>query len=74
MTTHYTNLCDKLSKMSENVKCVSLLKMNVKEEDDGKIEHLYKISKGISRVQGTLRIFQEMNYPDEIIKSFINQL
>ena len=46
--------------------------MNVNEVD-GKIEYLYKISNGISRVQGTRMIFEEMNYPKEIINCFTNQ-
>jgi MutS domain V len=72
LTTHYTELCKKLEKI-DSVRRISNKKMNVIEQD-GKIEYLYKISKGISRVQGTLRIFEEMNYPNEIIKCFTNQL
>lgn len=71
LTTHYTELCEKLSK-SRSKRLISTKKMNVNEVD-GKIEYLYKISNGISRVQGTRMIFEEMNYPKEIINCFTNQ-
>jgi DNA mismatch repair ATPase MutS len=44
--------------------------MDVIEYENGNIKYTYKISKGISYVQGAIRIFEEMNYPSEIIESF----
>jgi hypothetical protein len=42
--------------------------MHVQEEDDGSIQYTYKMKRGISRVQGAVKILQQMNYPEEIIQ------
>lgn len=45
-------------------------KMDVEEDDDKKIKYTYIMSKGISKVQGAINIFEKMGYPKEIIDSF----
>jgi DNA mismatch repair ATPase MutS len=42
------------------------------ETNRNKIKYTYKIKKGISDVQGAIRILEEMNYPSEIIEGVKN--
>jgi hypothetical protein len=64
LTTHYISICKKLKKSS----AVQNYKMHVEEEADGSIRYTYKMKRGISRVQGAVKILQQMDYPDEIIQ------
>lgn len=41
--------------------------MDVSEKEDGSIEYTYRIVKGISNVEGAVRILEQMNYPKEIM-------
>jgi hypothetical protein len=64
LTTHYTRVCKNLKKE----KRISLFKMDVKMlGDDGQFQYLYKLKKGISKVEGGVNILREMDYPPEII-------
>jgi DNA mismatch repair ATPase MutS len=47
-------------------------KMNVIEKDDNKLVYTYKMKKGISKVQGAIKILEEMKYPKEIINDVKN--
>lgn len=73
LTTHYTDVCEKLHTFSnskqKNKRRVSNYMMDV-IENDGAIEYLYKMVPGISKVQGAIQIFKEMNYPIEIIDCY----
>lgn len=72
LTTHYIDICarfEKKVKCKRHVKKIVNYKMNVVDVD-GKIEYKYTMSKGISRIQGAIRIFEEMGYPEEILNSF----
>jgi DNA mismatch repair ATPase MutS len=71
LTTHYTDVCKKnINKNKpENQKKITNFKMNTVEVD-GKIEYKFNMSKGISKIEGAIRIFEEMGYPEEIIDSF----
>ena len=64
LTTHYTSVCSKLKKSKQ----ISNYKMNVKEKD-GKMVYTYTLKKGISKVQGAVSILEDMNYPEEIVRS-----
>ena len=68
LTTHYNKICIKLNK-NENIQNY---KMNVIEKDDSKLVYTYKMKKGISKVQGAIKILEDMEYPDEIIKDVKN--
>lgn len=62
LTTHYTSICEK---WGEN-DCIQNYQMEVVEgESDHK--NTYKIKKGISTIQGAIRILREMNYPVQIL-------
>jgi hypothetical protein len=41
--------------------------MDVLLKEKGELEYTYKIVKGISKIQGAVRILEQMNYPKEII-------
>jgi hypothetical protein len=68
LTTHYNKICVKLNK-NENIQNY---KMNVIEEDNGKLVYTYKMKRGISKVQGAIKILEDMEYPEEIIEDVKN--
>jgi DNA mismatch repair ATPase MutS len=68
LTTHYLSVCKKLKK-NPRIRC---LKMNARELPSGDIEYNYRISSGISKVQGAIKVLKDMNYPDEIIQTIEN--
>tara|TARA_B110000858_G_C17378871_1_gene282895 strand:- start:241 stop:408 length:168 start_codon:yes stop_codon:yes gene_type:complete len=45
----------------------------VQDEDTGKIRYTYKMKKGISKVQGAVKILESMNYPEEIMNMIKEQ-
>jgi len=65
LTTHYTSICKRLKK-EPRIKC---MRMSAIEKENDEIEYLYKIEKGISKIQGAIKVLQQMNYPQEIIDS-----
>jgi len=65
LTTHYTKICSMLKKN----KCIRNHKMDVVQDDLGKLKYTYKMKKGVSKVQGAVRILEDMDYPEEIINS-----
>ncbi len=64
LTTHYLKVCKKFRKSGK----ISNHKMCVKVDSSGGIEYLYKIKKGISKIQGGIEILKMMNYPEEILQ------
>jgi DNA mismatch repair ATPase MutS len=42
------------------------------EENDGDISYRYTISKGISEIQGAVKVLRDMKYPEEIIQTIID--
>jgi DNA mismatch repair ATPase MutS len=63
LTTHYVSICKKLAKSN----MITNYKMNVLSKENGELEYTYKIVKGISKVQGAVRILEQMDYPKEIV-------
>ena len=68
LTTHFIDVCNNLDKhkMIEN----HYMETNKKEN---KLEYLYELKKGISKVKGGINVLYEMNYPSEIIENTIIQ-
>jgi DNA mismatch repair ATPase MutS len=69
LTTHYTLVCKNL----ESNKRIQLCKMDVEVLEGGEFVYLYKMKKGISEIEGGVNILKEMDYPDEIINSIMNE-
>ena len=46
--------------------------MVVENLENGGFKYTYKMKKGISKIQGAVKILEQMNYPDEIINSVKN--
>jgi hypothetical protein len=67
LTTHYIDICDRL----EDHENIENYMMKVEETDDGKIHYTYEMEQGISRYEGAIHVFKEMNYPQDIIDDFI---
>ena len=65
LTTHYVKICSKFKKN----KCIRNHKMDVVQDDLGKLKYTYKMKKGISKIEGAVRILEDMDYPEEIINS-----
>jgi hypothetical protein len=43
--------------------------MLVENQENGSLKYTYKMKKGISKIQGAIKILEQMNYPNEIIDS-----
>jgi len=68
LTTHYVSVCSKLAK-DEGARMRNY-KMDVAESDaDGKLTYTYKMKRGISRIQGAIRVLEDLQYPSEIIEA-----
>jgi hypothetical protein len=67
LTTHYVDICDK-------IKGIRNYKMQVLEEEDEthSFTFTYKIEHGISRIEGAIKILEEMDYPIEILTMIRN--
>jgi DNA mismatch repair ATPase MutS len=56
----------------KNTQNIENWKMVVKTKEDDEneiINYTYKIKKGVSKIQGALKVLKEMDYPSEIIES-----
>jgi hypothetical protein len=65
LTTHYTKLCNKLSKN----KRIQNFSMKTEKKNDS-FEYTYKLVDGISKIKGGLKVLKDMNYPKEILSAF----
>jgi len=68
LTTHYLKVCKKFRKSAK----ISNYKMSVKINENGSIRYIYKLKKGISKIQGGVEILKQMNYPEEILQDIRN--
>jgi DNA mismatch repair ATPase MutS len=58
----------------KNTQNIENWKMVVKTKEDDEneiIKYTYKIKKGVSKIQGALKVLKEMDYPKEIIYSIL---
>jgi hypothetical protein len=46
--------------------------MNVEILENGALKYTYKLKRGVSKIQGAIKILEQMNYPTEIINSVKN--
>ena len=61
LTTHYVEICDRIHGIRN-------YRMQVVEnEETNKFEFTYKIEPGISRIEGAIKILEEMDYPEDIL-------
>jgi DNA mismatch repair ATPase MutS len=42
--------------------------MDAIEDDSGDIHYTYKLVKGVSKIQGAIKVLREMDYPLEILQ------
>ena len=64
LTTHYVSLCKKLRGSPK----ITNYKMDAQyNETQHRMEYLYRIKRGISKIKGGLAVLEEMNYPTEIL-------
>jgi hypothetical protein len=68
LTTHYVDICSRLSNASARIEN---WKMDAKMDNQGDIEYQYTISKGISTIQGAIKVLRDMEYPEEIINTMM---
>ena len=69
LTTHFIDVCNKL----DNHKSIQNHYMET-NKNENKLEYLYQLKNGISKVKGGINVLYEMNYPSEIIENTINSL
>jgi hypothetical protein len=65
LTTHYRKICKKKTPGIENYK------MHVIEDGEN-IKYTFRMKRGVSKVEGGVRILRDMNYPDEMIRAMTN--
>lgn len=66
LTTHYVSICDRLKKSER----IGNWKMEALTDCSGEdIHYTYKIKKGISKIQGAIKVLKDMKYPEEIIEN-----
>ena len=70
LTTHYIDMCNRFE--IEKNQLIENWKMDVNICEGGDLEYKYKISKGISKVQGAIKVLKDMEYPPEIIQTIEN--
>jgi len=67
LTTHYTSVCRKFRQQGSGSDRVRNYQMRVEVDEEGKIKYTYRIGTGISKVEGAVRILEDMHYPREIM-------
>ena len=67
LTTHYIDMCERIE--TEKNPLIENWKMDVDIREGGDLEYQYTISKGISKVQGAIKVLRDMDYPSEIIET-----
>jgi DNA mismatch repair ATPase MutS len=71
LTTHYTDLCDKL----KNTKNINNFKMNViNNKNNNSFDYTYKLIEGISYIKGGSKVLKELNYPKTIVNNVLNDI
>ena len=66
LTTHYTDLCEKLEKFET----MKLLKMKVNNnKENNTFDYTYILDEGISKIKGGSKVLNELNYPKTIVTS-----
>jgi hypothetical protein len=64
LTTHYLSVCKRFKRSA----VIQNYKMDADvDSETGKINYNYKIKRGISKIQGAVKILEEMEYPREIL-------
>lgn len=66
LTTHYVDICRRWKKSGARI---ANWKMDAVEDAEGEIKYTYQIVKGISRVQGAIKVLRDMEYPAEILET-----
>ena len=64
LTTHYIDLCTRL----QNNKLIQNYYMKI-DSSNNQIKYTYLLDKGISKIKGGIKVLDDLNYPDEIIKN-----
>jgi DNA mismatch repair ATPase MutS len=67
LTTHYTSICSRLKKN----KNIENWKMDAICDEKEEIQYTYKIKKGVSKIQGAIKVLRDMEYPKEIMDSIL---
>lgn len=68
LTTHYTKLCKQLNTLD-----VSNYKMSVKIVKND-FKYTYKLTKGISKIKGGIKVLKDLQYPEQIIENIDKNL
>lgn len=68
LTTHLENVCKKLDEHN-SIANFHMESKKIENERNRQIQHLYKLKKGISYVEGGLQVLSDLKFPQEIINS-----
>ena len=70
LTTHYVSICEKWNKKSDIIQNYKMCVLPLSSK--GKYQFTYKIAPGISKIEGAIRILENMEYPDEMLETIRN--
>ena len=70
LTTHYVDLCKRLSKYQN--KTITNKHMKVNKNNQGDFTFTYKMINNISEIKGGIKVLKDLDYPSKIIESTEN--
>ena len=75
LTTHYVSICEKWNKKNDiiqNYKMGVLPLDSTNAGETGRYQFTYKITPGISKIEGAIQILENMEYPGEMLETIRN--
>ena len=69
LTTHYISLCKKMNNKyrTKNYHMEIIEDQPNEQEEHTVFSYTYKLKSGISKIKGGVKVFQDLDYPSEII-------
>jgi hypothetical protein len=71
LTTHLENVCKKLDE-HHLITNYHMESKKIENERNRQIQHLYKLKKGISYIEGGVQVLSDLKFPQEIINGITN--
>jgi DNA mismatch repair ATPase MutS len=69
LTTHYVDICGRWKKVGARI---TNWKMDAEQDEDGDITYTYRLVRGVSKIQGAIKVLRDMEYPAEIMDTIAN--
>ena len=69
LTTQYVDICGRWKKVGARI---TNWKMDAEQNEDGDITYTYRLVRGVSKIQGAIKVLRDMEYPAEIMDTIAN--